>query len=403
VSPVDGSSETVLHTAEVVIGLDGIAPTRDVGIVLNGEGRIIEAGDSSRIRSAYDRSERHQIIMPGVLNCHVHMTDANLETPVGGRTGLVGWVRELLASRRNERADTATILATLERMQQMGTVAIGEVTNDRSTLEAIRLSGIRCRYIHELLAFPAAQATGILERSAADFHDGDRIAVALGLHAPYSVSPELHMLAAEWSREHDRNFFEHLAEDPDERLLYHDGSGPWRALLESLGSWDPAWQIPAASPVEYLDRLGVINERYVAVHLADATAEEISILAGRGARAILSPRSNLHITGLFPPIEEMIRSGLRFALGTDGRGSSPTVDVFDEAAAILDREPALPAGRLLEALTTDAAAILQMPDLGSIAVGNIPGLISVRTDETPDDLGRLERMIILDGVRRRVC
>ena len=37
--------------------------------------------------------------MPGVLNCHVHLTDAAQQKPVPGGEGLIRWVGELLASR----------------------------------------------------------------------------------------------------------------------------------------------------------------------------------------------------------------------------------------------------------------------------------------------------------------
>lgn len=394
------SGAKTLHRAELLIGLGGIAPIRDAGLVLDVTGRIVDAGLLADLGSAVDDVADHQILMPGVLNSHVHMTDANIARPVPGGRGLVAWVQELLGSRReNGTADGATIASVLERMAGLGTVAIGEVVNDRSTLDGIRRSGMRCRYIHELLAFPEERAAALLASALDDLHDENAIAVALGLHAPYSVSAELHRRATEWSRANDRNLFEHLAEDPDERELYMTGSGPWRALLEILGAWPENWRAPGMSPIAYLDRLGVVDSRYVAVHLADATAEEIRLLAARGARAILSPRSNLHITGLFPPIDEIVASGMRFALGTDGRGSSPTIDVFDEAATILEHCDTLPPGRLLEALTTDAAAILQMPDLGSFSIGNVPGLISVEIPETGNDLARLERAIISDGRR----
>jgi 5-methylthioadenosine/S-adenosylhomocysteine deaminase len=386
-----------------VIGIDGVAPVRDAGVVTDRSGRIVAAGRVAEIGARYDHVVDHQILMPGVLNCHVHMTDANIVAPVPGGNGLVAWVQQLLGARgTNGTADSTTIASVLERMRSYGTVAIGEVVNDRSTLEGIRASGIRCRYIHELLAFPEERAAGLLATALEDLHDEDRISVALGLHAPYSVSSALHLRASQWSRENDRNVYEHLAEDPDERRLYESGSGPWRALLERLGAWRDGWMPPGISPIAHLDRLGVIDERYVAVHLADATAEEIARLAGRGARAILSPRSNLHITGLFPPVEAIIARGMRFALGTDGRGSSPTVDVFDEAATILEHCDALPPGRLLQALTVDGAGILQMPDLGTFSPGNAPGLISVEIPETLEDLSRLEQAIILDGRRRGV-
>ena len=42
-----------------------------------------------------------------------------------------------------------------------------------------------------------------------------------------------------------------------------------RALLESLGAWNAAWVPPACGPVEYLDRLGLLDRHLIAVRRRD--------------------------------------------------------------------------------------------------------------------------------------
>jgi 5-methylthioadenosine/S-adenosylhomocysteine deaminase len=155
------------------------------------------------------------------------------------------------------------------------------------------------------------------------------------------------------------------------------------------------------SPIAYYDELGLLNDRFIAVHLADATASEIRLLAGRGVRAILSPSSNLHITGALPPLDAIAKYGMRFAFGTDGRGSNASIDVVGEARLLWEQAPELPAGRYLDALTSAGAEILQFEELGTIGRGARPGLLSVEVDAATDDVRSLERQILTSPASKR--
>ncbi len=37
-------------------------------------------------------------------------------------------------------------------------------------------------------------------------------------------------------------------------------------MLEMIGAWRDDWTVPGCDPVDYLDRLGVIDERTLVVH-----------------------------------------------------------------------------------------------------------------------------------------
>jgi cytosine/adenosine deaminase-related metal-dependent hydrolase len=383
--------------------MGGEPPIRDAGVIVDDEGTILEVGPFTSLRPGYDMRYAHSVLMPGVLNCHIHLADAGREEPVPGGKGLVNWVGQLLASRREEGDRETAMRAQLRQMREKGTVAIGEVSNDLGALGAIRDSGMRCRLMHELIGFRKERAGELIEvaRQRSQRSDwNDTIAYTVAAHAPYSVSPEL-MREIESLNESLGTFtYQHLAEDPDERLLYESASGPWREFLERIGAWEPTWEGSGASPIEYYERAGLLNERFVAVHLADATPQEIELLARRGAKAILSPTSNLHITGKLPDLEAIVRSGMIFALGTDGRGSNPSVDVFDEAKVLLERWPGLKPGMMLEALTAGGSEVLQFGDMGSIAPGKRPGLIAVTVRSVTSNLRMLESAIVLEPLRR---
>ena len=48
----------------------------------------------------------------------------------------------------------------------------------------------------------------------------------------------------------------HLGEAAEEVELLRRGTGVVRDMLERLGVWNEAWQVPGVSPVEYLTRIG---------------------------------------------------------------------------------------------------------------------------------------------------
>lgn len=380
---------------------------RDGAVVVDESGEILEVAPATEISGACDARHHHQILMPGVINCHVHLTDAPIEEPVPGGDGLNPWVRRLMASRRGVTVDLdAAVERVIGAMSAGGTVAVGEVCNSFATYDAIARSGIRCRFIHELIGFRREKAQDRIgvARAQSDADDWpDEIRYTVGAHAPYSVSPELMLLIAERDRDLGTTLYQHLAEDPEERELYRTGGGAWRAYLEEVGSWEPGWQGSDLAPIALYDRLGLLNDRYVGVHLTDATDDELALLAARGARAILCPGSNLHISRRLPRFQTIAAVGLRFGLGTDGRGSDPSIDVFDEARIVQEHWPEHPAGLLLRALTTDGAAILDFDDLGAIRPGTRPGLISVRADRVGDDLAGVEAAILGSTARRLVA
>lgn len=391
-----------LHTCEFLYSPELDTPQIGQAVLVNDGGTILAVDSVNALRDEGDRRVEHQILMPGVVNAHIHLTDAGRTERVPGGDGLVPWVQTLMGTRgaglTPEERDEA-VRETLGEMRLSGTVAVGEVVNNSATLPAIRTSGIACLLIHELIAFRLDRIEGILAGADQLLRENiwdDTLRHALGAHAPYSVAPGLMQHIVDRSRAAGRRFYQHLAEDPDERELYEKGTGRWREFLEAVGAWEGMWQPPGLSPISFYDRLGILDENFVAVHLADARPEEIALLGRRGVRAVLSPRSNLHITGLFPDVRAMAAAGIPLALGTDGRGSSPGMDVFDEASVILERLPDLPPGTLLRALTSGGADALGFERLGRLRPGTTPGLISVRADDpVSSDLQGLEESILL--------
>jgi len=136
-------------------------------------------------------------------------------------------------------------------------------------------------------------------------------------------------------------------------------------------------------PAVYYDQLGVLSESVLASQCVQVDAEEIAILARRGASVSHQPLSNCEVGGGFAPVPEMLAAGINVALGTDGY-----VNNFFEvmrAAALMPkarrRDPgAMPADVVWTMATQNGARALGFDDLGRLAPGHQADLLLISAD-----------------------
>ena len=140
-----------------------------------------------------------------------------------------------------------------------------------------------------------------------------------------------------------------------------------------------------------MDRLGLLNDRLIAVHMTQLTEAEIHLCAERGVSVVHCPESNLKLASGFCPACALQRTGVNVAIGTDGAASNNDLDMFGETrtAAILSKAVAQDAAGL------DAFAALRAATLGSARAMGFDHLIgSIQPGKQADlacvDLSALE-------------
>jgi cytosine/adenosine deaminase-related metal-dependent hydrolase len=192
--------------------------------------------------------------------------------------------------------------------------------------------------------------------------------------APYltNMSDELGRGLARLSAEYDVPFATHVG------ALRHEAE----AVRTHFGT----------TPVRRLDRLGLLNDRLMAVHCAFADPEEQRMLLDAGVHISHSPakygptgESTLTETGLIP---ELRRSGLDVSLSTDG-GVFPVMGMAEEMRAawqmyneLASDHTTLPASEALAMATRIAARGLAWEqEVGSLEVGKQADLVLVPIDD----------------------
>jgi cytosine/adenosine deaminase-related metal-dependent hydrolase len=130
--------------------------------------------------------------------------------------------------------------------------------------------------------------------------------------------------------------------------------------------------------------LGLLGPDALFSHATELTEEEIGLVARSGTKIIHNPSAIFSIRGRCP-VTELINAGATVMLGSDGVGPDRSYDMFRHMFQatryhrFFFRDPAvLPAGKVLEMATVDAAKALGMEkDIGSLEPGKKADLILV--------------------------
>jgi len=340
-------------------------------------------------------------ILPALVNAHTHVELSYLHGRIPPARRFLDWIRPMLASRRDPvRADETTILRAareaIEQCHATGTGLVGDVSNTLVTVPLLRDAGLPARVFHELIGFGG---TGAAEQVAAARYaleaagGGEMVRISLAPHAPYSVSPALFSEIRRDLDAHPRAVSSvHLGESLEEVELLEVGTGPWRVLLDELGAWNDAWQIPRRSPVAYLADMGFLNESVLVVHGVQFDAADLARLRALKVTVVSCPRSNVYVGVGSPPLASFYAANLEVAFGTDSLASVSDLNLFSELSEARRIAPNVSARALLRSATlTGARALGFEAEFGSIESGKRAALIAVRV---PDGVSDVEEYLV---------
>jgi cytosine/adenosine deaminase-related metal-dependent hydrolase len=367
-------------------------PIRSGWVGVDG-GRIAAVG-SEPIADVIDLGR--VVILPGLVNAHTHLELSYLHRQVPRPERFLDWIRAVMAARRKfpDASDPAILgsaRASIADASAAGTAVVGDVSNTLVTVPLLNEARLPAHVFFELLRFNASDGEPIVRDARAKLaalpeHPLVRLSVAP--HAPYSVSPALFSaIRADLDADPDRRSTVHLGESPEEIEFLKQGSGGWRMLLEELGAWTDGWRAPGASPVAYLDRLGFLSDRVLAVHGVQLSGDDLDILRKLGVTLVSCPRSNRYVGVGPPPLEAFYASGVTVAFGTDSLASAEDLNMFAELAEARRIAPRVPARALLESATLAGARGLGFEgDFGTIEPGKRAALLAVRLPAGIDDV-----------------
>ena len=368
-------------------------PVRD-GWVAVENGRIVSSG-AGNVPAVIDLGSA--VILPALVNAHTHFELSYLRGAIPPAERFLDWIRSLIAARRAypNPADPRILESArraIAEARASGTGLVGDVSNTLITVRLLREAGMAARVFYELLGFNVTDGVGRVWEARAKIAEQrgtqTQVRIALAPHAPYSVSSELFQaIRADIDGDSDHVSTVHLAESAEELEFVRHGAGPWRDLLEEMGTWNDAWTPHGGSPVEYLADLGFLDSRVLAVHGVQLTDDDIARLGSLGPTIVTCPRSNKYVGVGSPPLESFYAMRVPVAFGTDSLASAESLNIFAELAEARRIAPRVPAAQLIDSATRCGAQALGFgSEYGTIEPGKRAALIAVRLPGRVNDV-----------------
>ena len=351
----------------------------DHAVVVSG-GRILDllprAEANDRYQPTQTVSRPDAVLLPGLVNAHTH-NPMTLMRGVADDLALMPWLQEHIWPIEAAVMDAGYVADGVElaiaEMLRGGTTCCNEnyFFPDAQAATYHRF-GFRAMVGLPFIDFPSKWAASIDEYfdKGLEVRDNYRSDALVGFtfapHAPYTVGD------ASFER------IRMLAEQLDMQVHCH--------VHETAQEVADSLREHGLRPLARLDRLGLVNERLIAVHMTQLTDAEIELCAERGVSVVHCPQSNLKLASGLAPIEKLRRAGANIAIGTDGCASNNDLDMFDEmrtaallAKAVAGDATAMDAASALRAATLGGALALGLGErIGSIEAGKEADLTCVR-------------------------
>lgn len=360
--------------------------------------RIVDVGPLRRLRHKRPPGETtldcgRTVLMPGLVNAHVHLELGWLRDRVSPRGGFASWVRELQRHQREEtellgeegiRRQTiqAIRLGALEMLHH-GTTAFLDVSNTGLPGEMLPEGGPFALAAMECIGLDRDRSGQILSRAHAYAGSGSRgrvhrLAVP---HALYSCSEPLLRGLASNELNHGISTM-HLMESLEEADLFQLGMGPLRAFVDEICPTNDL--LPGEDPLDRLETFFGTAAALVAVHGYALSASQIQRLSRWGASLCICPSSRSFFLHPSIPFPEIQKAKLPLCLGTDSLASSPSLSLWTEMRVLHEENPGLDPGRILQWATEGGARALGLAT-GRLAPGLLADWIAVEAADVPDD------------------
>ena len=367
-----------LYRAPFVV--TGNGPVIADGAVLTEDGLVAAVGTYADLKDVDAQVENYDghVITPSLVNCHAHLELSHL----AGLTGdcptpgdMTGWLRRLLAARvahDDVAAQNDASLMALARLYAGGCRAVADIGNREES--GLIGGGFKTEVLFflELLGL-----CGENEEAALTALAGIDAEVRCTAHAPYSAGPAL--IRALKKRAGGALFPMHVAESAQEIEFLRTGGGPFADFLGERGVPVTNFTAPGMGAVQYLDSLGVLDSNTLCVHGVHVDAEEISLLAARGAAVCLCPGSNRFMGVGAAPVKKMLAHGIPLALGTDSLASNPQLSMWREMQVLREDHPDIPPEAVFAMASGNGARLLGIEDrIGTIVPGVSSSLLAVR-------------------------
>src|SRR5438132_1785172 len=366
-----------------VVTMDGARHVITNGEIAIKAGRIEAIGRANEIDQRYAAREvinaTGKVVVPGFINGHTHVA-MTLFRGLADDLDLQEWLTKYIfpAEAKNvteEFVRVGTRLGLAEMLRGGTTTYCDMYYFEDAIADETSKAGMRGVLGETVIDFAVADnktnaaAMSYVEGFVKKWQGNALVIPAIAPHAPYTVSEE-HLKAI-------RAFSDRTGAP----IVTH--------ISETKREVDDSIKAKGASPIDYLNRIGFLNNRVIAAHVVWPSEEELGLLKKLGVGIVHNPQSNMKLASGVAPVPEMLKLDLPIGLGTDGAASNNDLNLWEEmdTAAklhkLISRDPkVLSAEEAFEMATSRGARALHLEkEIGSIEKGKRADMVIVHLDD----------------------
>ncbi len=381
--------ETLPPRGEVLIrGAYVMTMSAQAGDIASGDvhwrsGQIVAVGKGLLAPGAQVIDGRGKIVMPGLIDTHTHLWQSAMRGCFGSTSEQTYFkVRNALSDGfRPGDMYRGTLLGATEAVSAGITTAVDFCHNNRgsehiaASLQALRTSGIRCRFLFgastrslpsEAVDLPRLEQ---LSGAWADTVDDAPLTLGVAWRGPLGITalgpdqlktPNMAVARAEFA----------AARKLGLPIAVHVSGSAAKRVFDSLREQD------------------FLGPDVQLVHFTNASMEDIRQAAESGTSVALTPLTELRVGYGITRLGDYLEGGMRVGLGIDSSSLAGNASLFQVMKLFqliecgrLQRETAISARRLLELATLEGARSIGMDgEIGSLEPGKRADLIMLSTE-----------------------
>ncbi len=254
------------------------------------------------------------LVTPGLTNAHTHVAMGFLRDLTHGHENMIGDIFFPTESQLTADMIELLSLSGLIAGIKSGVTCFYEhyyfVESIGRAIEKLGVRGCLAETIADLGgAFPGREGFERTKKLIEQWPFSEKVTPVLGPHASDTLSPEL------------------LAEIADFQKSL--GLGVHMHLAQTQREFDLVKKAHGKTPVEFMDQLGLLGEKTLAVHCIANTSKDFKILEDRGVSVGVCASSEVFYEKLID-LKQILLKDLNFYIGTDCAASHDSMDLIRE-------------------------------------------------------------------------
>jgi 5-methylthioadenosine/S-adenosylhomocysteine deaminase len=371
----------------------------------------IEKVSKSEIEGVFDKiiDAEGKIAMPGFVQPHIHLCQTLFRSTADDME-LLDWLKFRiwpLEGAHDEESIYYSAMLGISELIKGGTTSIVDMETVHYTDNAIKAiydSGIRAITGKVMMDYGTEVPASLMERKEDSIDesvkllkkwhkaDNGRIDYAFTPRFVVSCSEDLLLKVSKLSKEFGVKVHTHASENRGEIAFVQ--------------------QDRKMKNINYLKKVGLLNENLILAHCIWLDEEEINLISKSNAKVVHCPSSNLKLSSGIAKIPELLERGVNVGIASDGAPCSNNLDAFMEMrlSSLIQKisigPKAMDCKQVLYLATMGGAKVMgKEKDIGSIVEGKKADIILLdlnRVHNAPSFNGNIESQIVFSGKTENV-